>query len=327
MMTHPDPDSSASPKLNAGRHKRGSRWLNKKFLAFFLVAAVLLGGGALVVPQFQDKASAIDDKKDISWDMSGGTNAYNAMIEAVRKRATERGASEGSPTLREGILRTNPTNTGLFSIDVVNRNVGQSSTDPVGFRLLMRASDLFIVGWLIATPDGAEQVFFLQGEDEARSYRGQTKKAKVVDIPFSGSYTDLERAAGRGRSGTTVNSSVWDNAFRNMIATVTGESDEETVARALLMFIPAIAEAARFDPIQAAFAPTFQNGEHTILPAEALLMNNWSKASKQTTDSLDTGSAIDFTIDDPATPAVDYKATSLTSMAAILAICLLQSKS
>lgn len=254
--------------------------------------------------------------------MSGGTNAYNAMIEAVRTRATER--TSGSSRLRDGILRTDPANRGLFSIDVTNRNLGQSSTAPVGFRLLMRASDLFVVGWLVATPEGKEQVFFFKGEDDAtRSYRGQTGNATLNDVPFNGSYTDLERTAGRGRAGLTANTAAWNTAFRNMIATVAGETGPEDVARAMLMFIPAIAEGARFDPIQASFAPTFQNGKHTIAPAEAELMLNWSKASKQTTDSLNSGSTIDFRVDDPATPGVDFEATTLQSMAAILAICLI----
>lgn len=56
-------------------------------------------------------------------------------------------------------------------------------------------------------------------------------------------------------------------------------------------------------------------------------MNAWSTASQEVVDSLNTGSAIDFRIDDPQTTGIDFFATSLTSMAAILAIALLQSPS
>jgi hypothetical protein len=113
-----------------------------------------------------------------------------------------------------------------------------------------------------------------------------------------------------------------------MISTVAGEADEQAMARALLMFIPGIAEAARFDPIQTAFAPTFQNANsHTITPAEAELMNDWSKASKDTLASLNNGTPLNFRIDDPATPEVDFLANSLTAMAAILAICLISNNS
>ncbi|MFC8663084.1 ribosome-inactivating family protein [Streptomyces sp. NPDC057199] len=306
------------PDKARGAHRK--RRLQSILIA--LAVASLVGAFAALAPQFQNKAAAIDDSKDVSWDMSGGTSAYNAMIEAVRKRATERDPKEGSPTLREGILRTNPANTGLFSIDVTNRNVGQSSTAPVGFRILMRASDLFVVGWLVATPQGEEQVFFFQGDDNG--YRGQTGKAKPVEFPFSGSYGDLEKTAGRSRVGLTANVAAWETNFRNMVATVAGESDEQTIARAMLMFIPAIAEGARFDPIQASFAPTFQNtNSHVITPAEAELTLDWSKASKQTIASLDSGATIDFRIDDPATPETDFAATTIQTMAVILAICLI----
>ncbi|MFI5800478.1 ribosome-inactivating family protein [Streptomyces sp. NPDC051677] len=321
---HPDMDSAKSPKRSARGHRRGSRWLNTKFLTLFLAVATLLGGAALVAPQFQEKASAIDDDKDIGWDMSGGTSAYNAMIEAVRKRATERASGQGSPTLREGILRTNPANRDLFSIDVTNRNIGQSPTTPAGFRILMRASDLFVVGWLVATPQGQEQVFFFRDDDTG--YRGQTGNATPNAVSFNGSYTEIERAAGpgRGRVGVNANPGTWEEAYRNMIATAAGESDEQTVARAMLMFIPAIAEGARFDPIQTSFAPTFQgSNSHVVTPAEGKLMTDWGKASKQALDSLNTGSAIDFTIDDPQTPEVDFRATTIQAMATILAICLL----
>lgn len=340
-MRRPVTDSTTPPESNSGGFKRHSRWRGKRPLALLLTAATIVGGAALTVPRFRPETPAastapagtangsaaafqtkLDDDKDVSWDMSGGTAAYNKMVADVRKSATERTPEEGSPTLREGILRTNPSNTGLFSIDVTNRNVGQSPTAPVGFRLLMRASDLFILGWLVATPQGAERIYFFQGEDTG--YRGQTGRATLVDVPFGGGYTDLERIAGRGRSGLSVNPRAWEAAYIDMIATVAGESDEQTVARAMLMFIPAIAEAARFRPVQESFAPSFQGSNNTtIRPAEAELMLDWSKASKQTINSLNTGAAINFRIDDPATPGVDFEATTIQAMAAILAICLL----
>lgn len=314
--------SPLHPGMPSGKARGAHRKRRMQSILIALAVAALVGAFLAMAPQSQNKAAAIDDAGDISWDMSGGTSAYNAMIEAVRQRATQRGPDQGSSTLREGMLRTNPANTDLFSIDVTNRNVGQSSTAPVGFRLLMRASDLFIVGWLVATPQGEEHVFFLKGDDTG--YRGQTGRATFHEADFGGGYPALEKTAGRSRIGQVANVAAWETNFRNMIATVAGESDQQTVAQALLLFIPAVAEAARFDPIQASFAPTFQNANsHTITPAEGELMVDWSKASKQALASLDTGAAVNFRIDDPQTPGVDFEATTIQTLAAILAICLI----
>jgi hypothetical protein len=321
----------SDPGLPRGGTRPARRQRRNRSILIAL-AVVVMGASVALAPQFQKDAAAIDDDRDISWDMSGGASAYNAMIEAVRQRATERPANEGSATLREGILRTNPTNTDVFSIDVTDRNVGQSSTDPAGFRLLMRARDLFIVGLHVALPTGQQQVIFLRGADNG--YRGPDQTATLTELQFDGSYLELERTAGRGRAGQTVNTAAWEEAFRTMVSTVFIENrvfvrtNQQAIARALLMFIPGIAEAARFDPIQTAFAPTLENtASHTITTAEAKLMNDWSKASTATVASLESGTPFEFAIDDPATTGVDFFANSLQTMAAILAICLISNSS
>ncbi|MFI5794560.1 ribonuclease domain-containing protein [Streptomyces sp. NPDC051677] len=56
--------ASTSEPANGRRHKRRSRWLSGKFLAFFLALATILGGVALLAPQSQDRASAATDKGD-----------------------------------------------------------------------------------------------------------------------------------------------------------------------------------------------------------------------------------------------------------------------
>jgi hypothetical protein len=131
-----------------------------------------------------------------------------------------------------------------------------------------------------------------------------------------------------------MNTAAWEEAFRTMLSTVFIENgvfvrtNQQAIARALLMFIPGIAEGARFDPIQTAFAPTFQNtGSHTITLAESRLMNDWGTASTATLASLNSAVPIDFRVDDPATPEVDFLANSIASMAAILAICLISNSS
>jgi hypothetical protein len=306
--TDPQPARVSKRRHRAARHPQ-------KRTVLLSVVVILLAVTAVVLPQAQQRASAIDDGKDISWDMNGGSRAYNAMLEAVRQRAT------GGVVLREGILQTNPGSTEIFTVNVTHSGAPSSSSTPSSFRLIMRASDLFVLGWVIDGPSGQERVFFFSEEDTG--YRGVDGDGELVPVPFSGSYGDLENAAGRTRTGLKLNGSSWLTVFVDMIETSVDETGQDAVARAMLALIPAVAEGARFDPIQQAVAPSFDAGEHVVTPAESALMNDWSKASKQLVDNLNNLTPIDFTVDDPLTPDVDFQATTVSGMALLLAIALI----
>jgi hypothetical protein len=116
-----------------------------------------------------------------------------------------------------------------------------------------------------------------------------------------------------------------EQAFRDLRASVERQR-RDTTADAAMLFIMTIAEAARFDPLEQAFVAPFDNGTHTISQAEAELMNSWSDASTQMVNNLNNRTPIDFNIDDPDPNEVDFTANTLGSLAAILAIALLESK-
>jgi hypothetical protein len=303
-------------------HKRRSRWFQGKFLVLFLAVATILGGWAVVAPQFQQKASAIDDKKDIVWDINGGQKAYKAMIEAVRQRVT------GGTVLREGILQTNPnldtSNANIFAVEVQHSGVA-SSSNASRVRLIFRARDLFLIGWHIAKPQGdaGGTVFWFKGDDPG--YRGSdplNAAASVQEMAFTGNYTDLERN-GRSRVGLTLNGQLMEQAFRDI-----RESDLRRGLRgtssAAMIFIMTIAEAARFDPLEQAFAQAFDpnGGRYEITANDAKLMNDWSSISDQLVNNLNNRTPINVAIgdDDPAT--VDFEHATVAGLATLLAICL-----
>ncbi|GGK77859.1 ribosome-inactivating family protein [Streptomyces flaveus] len=328
-MSPMSPEAKAVVDRAGGRgHKRRSRWLTGKFLVLFLAIATLLGGGALVAPQFQDDASAIDDGRDIVWDINGGPKAYQDMIKAVRQRATN------GAVLREGVLQTDPTldpkdHRNIFAVELRHSGVAESSGAP-RIRLLMRARDLFVIGWHLTTSASGEggDIVYFKGDDPG--YLGadpRTAAARVQSLDFTGSYTDLERFSRRNRAGLTLSPQVMEQAFRNLRTSVERLPRTEATADAAMLFIMTIAETARFDPLEQAYRAPFDGGSHTISTAEAELMNSWGNASTQLVNNLNDRTPIDLRIQDPNPDEVDFIANTAGSMAAILAIALLQSKS
>lgn len=296
-------------------HKRRSRWLTRKFLVLFLAAATLLGGAALVVPQFQEKASAIDDGNDITWDISGGEKAYDDMIKAVRQRAT------GGRVLRDGILQTDPaldnSSRNIFAIDL-RASALPSSSDGNNVRLILRARDLFVIGYQVRDGRGSAEPIFFKGDDPRLN-----PQLPENTLAFTGSYVDLESRGGQARANMRLNQQVVDTAYLNL----RGNANQNTVARSMMVFAMMIAEAARFEPLHQDFRQAFGSngaGETVVNVADAELMNSWGEASRQLVASLNNGTPINFEVNDPETPGRDFFANTLTSMAAILAICLLQ---
>jgi len=288
-----------------------SRRVPGKSLMFALAAAVLLVGAAIVAPH----ADAADDGRDVDWQIENGAGAYNTMVNDVRQRAT------GGRVAREGTLQTNPNATGDFTVNVGLRPGAAGDIQVPRFRLIVRESDLFVLGFVNGDPDDAERVFFFRGDDTG--YRSSSENGELVTIPFTGNYTDLERN-GRDRVGTTLNGSAWENAVRTL-ENATDASNSRDLAEALTMFIMAVAEGARFDTIQNAFAPSFNSnngGTHTVTQVEAELMNNWSNASQQLFDNLNNNTPINFQINDPATPGIDIEATTVSALTIILGIAL-----
>ncbi|GAA3817304.1 ribosome-inactivating family protein [Streptomyces phyllanthi] len=324
--------TAAAGRAGGPGHKRRSRWLRGKFLVSFLAVATILGGWAVVAPQFEQKASAIDDARDIVWDVNGGQSAYNRMINQVRQRAT------GGAVLRDSVLQTNPTvtengkevtNDDIFAVEVWHSGVASSSDAP-NVRLIFRARDLFLIGWQV-TPstqgDGGEILWF-QGDAPNPGYFGSDPRGNEAvnrNLKFNGSYTDLERV-GRARTGLTLSGPVMEQAFRDIRAS-TVRARTDMTAEAAMIFIMTIAEGARFDPLQQAFGQAFApNGQYTVTGNDAALMNSWGNVSDQMVNNMNDRTPINIDIRDNDPSTVDFVETTLGGAAALLAVALLQAK-
>ncbi|NNN29166.1 hypothetical protein HLK59_02130 [Streptomyces sp. S3(2020)] len=259
-VSHPATPSRAG----SGGHRRGSRWFKGKFLVLFLAVAALLGGAALMVPQFQEKASAIDDGQDITWDIgnrNAGASSYTSMIEAVRQRASR------GQFLRANTHRTRPDATSeFFSVDMSVQDEGSST--PSQIRLQIRASDLFVVGWLNVNERIYNRIEF--GSPPFGNQVGERTTS------YNGSYLQLERRVG-DRANIPLSPNTVRQAVRDLSRSASSEAQE---ARGLIVLIQTISEAARFRPIEEMFRNTYTT--EAVLPPPHILAleNSWASMSE-----------------------------------------------
>lgn len=257
-------EPTAAPRAGGG-HKRRSRWFKGKFLVLFLAVAALLGGAALMVPQFQDKASAIDDDQDITWDISNGNagaSRYTSMVEAVRQRASK------GQFLRDNTHRTRPGATNeYFSVDMSVQDEGSST--PSQIRLQIRASDLFVVGWL-----NVNEGIYNRIESGTPPFGDRVGQPR--NTSYNGSYLELER-----RVGDRANIPLSPNSVRQAVRDLSRSgSTEAQEARGLIVLIQTISEAARFRPIEELFRNTYTS-EAALPPPHILgLENSWAPVSE-----------------------------------------------
>ncbi|WP_405894415.1 ribosome-inactivating family protein [Streptomyces sp. NBC_00104] len=266
-------DPATPPRAGRRGHKRGSRWFKGKFLVVFLAVATLLGGAAAVIPQLQEKASAANDGNDITWDIgngNAGASRYTAMLEAVRQRA-----SQGRFVL-DRTHRTRPDAIDdFFSVDISVQDEGTST--PNRIRVHIRASDLFVVGWL--------------NQNEAIYNRLETKPPALLDCApnggactpttlndttFNGSYVSLERQV-----GDRANIPLSPNSVRQAVRDLSRSgSTIAQQARGMIVLIQVISEAARFRPIEELVRNTFTTEAATPTPAIVELENSWDPMSE-----------------------------------------------
>lgn len=276
---HSVSDPAPPPRAGSRGHRRGSRWFTGKFLVLFLAVATLLGGAALVAPQFQEKASAAGDNvapratsspgetkflEEVAWDIgngNAGASRYTSMLNAVRQRASS------STFLHDNTHRTRPeASNEFFSVNISVQDEGTST--PSQIRVLIRASDLFVVGWLNQNENIYNRL------EAGTPPLGTDVTAR--DTPFNGSYIDLER-----RAGDRANIPLSPNSARQAVRDLSRSgSSAAQQARGLIVLIQAISEAARFRPIENLFRNTYTT--EAALPEGHILdlENSWDPMSE-----------------------------------------------
>lgn len=297
--------------------------LKRRAILGFAMATVTLAGmaGVITANAATNETPAaepigqmkIDDGRDVGWDISSGSKGYNNMIEGLRQRAT------GGLVLRDGMLQTDPNSNEIFTINVTGSQVQGAANAVV--RLIVRARDLYIVGWHVQNPVASiDAIYALEGYPE--TYHGPDGATPVRTTGLGANYGSLENTAQRRRDATLLSPEVMNQAFLTL---TNGAPDPVATARAVLAFAMTVAEAARYDALQNLFAPIFDGANVQVTSAETDLMNNWGKYSKAVLDNLNNAVPLDIQIRGLETevPIREYKAQTLLSIAAIIAVVLL----
>lgn len=215
------------------------------------VGAVLLALFlALLSPLGAAKAFAINDSRDITWDISQGKSGYQQMIKDVRGRVHERAIyGNGSP----GTVYTTESNTGDYFL--VNVFDGPNLLT----RLVLNAHNLYVQGYY--NPNDRTYRYTATADLQDTRWLPSTSAAPpvAVRLPFTGNYsgsTDLPDGT-KGVKGLTdfSGSSKTDPMFATRYArdnarvlADTNQSDANR-AGAILWFVEAVAESARFNAI------------------------------------------------------------------------------
>lgn len=259
------------PRTKGRGRRRGSRWLNKKFLPVFLAVAVILGGAFLMAPQVQQKASAAINTQPIAYGISAGQTGqsnYSDFLNRLRQRVT------GGRFLQGDTLRTDPAARDDYTI--VQLGAGNEGAAANEIMLLVRNSDLFVVGWF-----GRSTNRFTSLEDNIPTLNDpideQRAPAEAVRARFSGNYVDLERRAGQSRLEIGLSPDAVRQSVRDLDR---AQSSEAQQARALLVLIQVVAEGARFRPIERLYRDTYINGARQPDQHLVELENAWQPVSE-----------------------------------------------
>ncbi|WP_078623171.1 ribosome-inactivating family protein [Streptomyces prunicolor] len=244
----------------------------KKLTLSVAVTVLLVLMVSLVQPFGATSAHAIDDGRDINWHIRDGAAGYNNMINQVRARAASR-------VVYDKMDMTTGDANDYFSV-----NVWESSLDGnvPSVRLIVRAENLYIQG--VYVPDLSYYYHF--GDATAKSYL-PTSIASNLQLPFSGDYLSMTRYA--NQTMTTPRFRAFDMSRNAGILRAQNSRGFER-AGALLSFVEAISEGARFSYISNRIASNWNTGTTFDLNSVDMV-RNWASLTSWTRNRLAHGSA------------------------------------
>ncbi|XP_027352709.1 agglutinin-1 [Abrus precatorius] len=194
--------------------------------------------------------------------------SYNQFIDALRERLTG-GLIYGIPVLRD------PS-----TVEEPNRYVTAelSYSDTVSIQLGIDLTNAYVVAYRA----GSESFFFRDAPASASTYL--FTGTQQYSLPFDGNYDDLEKWAHQSRQRISLGLEALRQGIKFLRS---GASDDEEIARTLIVIIQMVAEAARFRYIsklvvisltnRAAFQPD---------PSMLSLENTWEPLSRGVQQSV-----------------------------------------
>lgn len=290
-----------SPDIVVGSPPGGRRTRTTIATAGAVLLALFL---ALLSPLGASKAFAIDDPEDINWDIGKGQAGYAQMINDVRGRVNEKAiygnGSQGTVWATEG-------GTDYFLVNVYE---GPNLLT----RIVLNAHNLYVQGFY--RPNDRTYAYF---EDAAlRDVNwlpsSSTEPNTAGALPFGGSYIATGRYAGQSQTSPTF-STRWARYNANALS---DPGAANTVrAGALLWFVEAIAEGARFNAISDRITAGWgDDWGYKFDDSDVGLITNWQAVGNNLQQRLDgTGAR-------PAQPIGRYNFDTIASTAAILCLAM-----
>ena len=235
-----------STEIAVGSPLRGRRRRMTIATAGAVLLALCL---ALLSPLGAAKAFAIDDARDVTWDISQGRSGYAQMIKDVRGRV-EQQAIYGSGS--SGTVYTTDTNAQDYFL--VNVFDGPNLLT----RLVLNAHNLYVQGYY--NPNDSTYHYTATADlRDARWLPSTSANPQIaVQLPFSGNYAGTTRtpdgttAQGLTNfSGNSKTSPIFATRYARDNANTLADTNQADSNRAgaLLWFVEAVAEGARFNAI------------------------------------------------------------------------------
>ncbi|WP_043675705.1 ribosome-inactivating family protein [Streptomyces xylophagus] len=261
----------SSPVLSA--HPRGGRARTPLAAAGTVLIALLL---SLLAPFGAAKAHAIDQNDDVDWYLNSGKSSYRSMIDEVRGSAESSVLYGNRAATTWTTVSTTTSGTSRQQVSNDERNnyftVNISSSEHPPIRILLRAHDLYVQGYLVP----GTNTYYHFSDATLSHWPGAgtaTNAPRSVALPFGGSYASMTAYANQTVRSPRF-SYTWMAYNQGILAAANSTGAQR--AGALLFYVEAIAEGARFnaisDRIEAAI--TENNGYQFDHDDEGLI-HNW----------------------------------------------------
>lgn len=297
-----------STETIVGSPSRGRRSRTTIATAGAVLLALCL---ALLSPLGATKAFAIDDARDVTWDISDGRAGYQQMIKDVRGRVEGQAIyGNGSP----GTVYATERSADYFIVNVFD---GPNLLT----RLVLNAQNLYVQGYYNPNDSTYRHTSDAQLQDVNWVPSSSGAPPVALALPFAGIYAGndnghpgLTNFANQNRQGP-VFSTDWARA--NAQALSDTNSSDQIRARALLWFVEAVAEGARFnaisDRITAAWGDSWG---YKFDDSDEGLITNWQAIGNNLQQRLQ-GTGVG------PTPAIGrYHFDTLQSTAAVIVLAL-----
>jgi Ribosome inactivating protein len=220
----------------------------------------------------------------VTWETSTFGNphqetAYRGMIHAVRDAV-------GHPIADGAIMETSNTGSDLLVLTIINLFAGSEGAT---VRLYFTAADMYLRGFeSVNTHDSAgpdPRLLFQLGQlpngDFNLGHRLGRPAAEVHTLDFDGTYPSIEHAAAESRSAAEYGLLPTQHAVSTLWDTTTLRTlNRQAVARAVLVLVTTVAEAARVEPIADGIAAAIGGGRAFALDsADRRLTAFWGQGS------------------------------------------------